>query len=74
MRRFHHQTAGRLGLGILEELGPQIIFAHVMIEDGLVGLRGANDIGHRPQLLPGTRVQNDQHLGIGKLGRRNIDA
>ncbi len=72
--RFEHQPAGRFGLGVFEQFGPQVVAVDVMIEHRLMGRRRANDVGHRSQLGPGTGVEDQQHLDGGQFGRFHVGA
>ncbi len=68
--RLDHQPAGRLGLGVLEQLGAQVVAAEVMIDDDLDGPAVADHVRHRAELGPGAGVENDQDLAVGQvLGR-----
>ena len=51
-----HQMAGRLGAGVLKELGSQIIFADVMIDDNFGPLKFAHDLCHRAELSPSAGI------------------
>ena len=59
---FRHQASGGLGLGVLEQFGPQVVAAEVMIQDDLPGLGGADHVAHLAQLGPGRGVEHHQHL------------
>ena len=71
--RLDHQPAGRLGLGVLEQFGAQVVAAEVMIDDGLDGPAVADHVGHRAELGPGAGVENDQDLAVGQVLGRDID-
>ena len=72
--RRHDQPSGRLGIHVLEQFGPQVVAANVMIEHDLDGFGCSDDVGHRSQLGPGGRVEDDQHLAVLDLRGGHVHA
>ena len=57
-----HQMAGRLGAGVLEKLGPEVILADMVVDDDFTARETTKGFGHGAELRPGACVQDDQTI------------
>ena len=54
--------AGRLGAGVFEKLGPEVILADMVVDDDFTARETTKGFGHGAELRPGACVQDDQTI------------
>ena len=69
-----HQRPGRLGGGVLQENGPEVVLADVVIDHHPGAFEVADPARHVPELAPGREVEDHDHLAIGQVRRVDVRA